>query len=267
MFSIHISLFNGQVFTLPIPRNFLPKFVDFTGTINSEGLTFLSNEFYFLNQIRSGMIRCDDYKELFVLFAHKNVIREAISIKSTFATPEVKLKDCSKIFNHTHIGMNNSLTPEGIELVYKSQQFNQAWIHINNYNVVFNEYHEYCIAHVSQPPIHKPNGFGGFGVSTFGVPTFGVSTFGSVFGVPYQKTNQPKLAPLVPLCPPKGFFIEEPKDSEKINVSKLKSFTGGDTIDIKNMVETNPTNPQTPQKKHTADVELVCPGAPKKGRK
>ena len=248
MFSIHISLFDGQSHTLPIPRKFLPCYVDPSGSITAEGLIFLSNQFYFLNQIRSGMVRCTNFKSLIMLFAHKTVIRDSIAIKTSFATRE--MKDCSKIFNHTHIAMDNFLTPEGIELVFGSQQFNIAWIHVNNYIPVFNEYYEYCLALVSQPSTHQSSGFASIGVSGF-------SGFGgfSGFSVPYQKTNQPKLAPLVPLCPPKGFFIEEPKDSEKIDVSKLKFFTGGEPIE-----------PKTPQKKHTADEELVCPGAPKKGR-
>jgi hypothetical protein len=232
MFSIHISLFDGQVFSLPIPRKFLPKFVDFTGTINSEGLTFLSNEFYFLNQIRFAMIRCNDFKSLFMLFAHKTVIRESISIKTSFASRE--LKDCSRVFNHIHIGMNNFLTPEGIELVFGSQQFNTAWMHINNYNVVFNEYHEYCVAHVSQPPTHQPSGFTSVGFSSGGFSGFsGFGGFGGFggFDTTSRKTNPLNLPPLVPMFPPKGFDIKKPT---------------------------------TPEKKHKAEEELECPGAPKK---
>jgi len=162
MFSIYISFFDGQTHTLPIPRGFSSTFIYPSGTITPEGLTFLSNQFYFLNQIRSGMVRCNDFKSMFMLFAHKSSVRESISIKTPFTTHN--LKDCSKIFNHTHIGMNNFLTPEGIELIFGSQQFNTAlipWIHITNYNVVFNEYYEYCVAHVTQPP--TSNKFGGFG--------------------------------------------------------------------------------------------------------
>jgi len=137
MFSIHIFLFNGQSYILPIPYNFLPSFVEMDGIITQEGLTFLSKQFYFLNQICSGKVKCDDFKSFFELFAHKKSIRDVISIKTIFSSYE--LKDCSKIFNHTHIGDKNFLTPEGIELIFGSNKFEFAWIYINNYNVIFNE--------------------------------------------------------------------------------------------------------------------------------
>lgn len=243
MFSIQISLFDGQTYTLPILRGFSPKFIDSTGAINSDGIKFLTNEFYFLNQIRSGMVRCTNFKSLFMMFAHKNVIRESITIKTSFASRD--LKDCSKIFNHTHIGMNNFLTPEGIELVFGSQQFITSWIHINNYIPVFNEYYDYCVAHVSQPVTHQPS-----------IPTF--KGFGSGFGSGFDITSQtqPTLAPLVS-HPTRFIIFEEPKDSEKIDTTKF----------IEPTETTKTTKPSTPQKKHKADEELVCPGAPKKGRK
>jgi hypothetical protein len=55
-----------------------------------------------------------------------------------------RLKDCSLIFNHTHIGVNNFLTPEGVELIFGPHHYNNACIYISNYFQVFKEYYEYC---------------------------------------------------------------------------------------------------------------------------
>ena len=142
MFSIIISFYDGHTQTLPIPRSFIPLYINSDGMITYDGIVFLTKQYFFLDEIRSGMVKCNDFKSLIMLFGHKNSIRESISIKTSFST--CNLKDCSKIFNHNHIGMGHFLTPEGIELVFGSQQFNTAWIHIDNYILVFNEFYEYC---------------------------------------------------------------------------------------------------------------------------
>jgi hypothetical protein len=130
-------------------------FVDSTGYINHEGITFLTNEFYFLNQIRSAIIRCNDFKTLFMLFSHKTSFRNSISFHSQ--TSMRTMNSCSRIINHTHIGLNNFLTPEGIELVFGTQQHESVWIHIQNYSDVFTDYHAYCSSQTPQPSVKQPN--------------------------------------------------------------------------------------------------------------
>lgn len=196
MFSIIISFYDGHTQTLPIPRSFIPLYINSNGMITYDGIVFLTNQYFFLDEIRSGMVKCNDYKSLIMLFGHKNLIRESISIKTSFESRY--LKDCSKIFNHTHIGMGHFLTPKGFELVFGSNEYNTSWIHIDNHFIVFKEFYEYCQAHVSDTITKQPSF---------------IST-----SIP-QPTTQPT------------------------------------------------TQLTTPQKKHTADNDIICPDAPKKGRK
>lgn len=144
LFLINISLCDGQTFSLPIPRKFVTRYVNPDGSITSEGLAFLTDQFYFSSYIQSGMICCNDLPLLFKLFAHKNAIRESISIRAStlHELREVKLSDCSRIFNSNHIDMNIYLTREGISLVFGSDQYKIAWLYINNYTIVFNEINE-----------------------------------------------------------------------------------------------------------------------------
>jgi len=136
-----MNLYDDSTYTIPIPHKFVPEFVLPSGIITHEGITFLLNNFYFLNQIRYATIICNDYTTMFMLFGYKNTIRDSIIINTS--TTMRRLKDCSYIFNHTHIGINNFLTPEGIELIFGTKYTN-AWIYIINYFQIFKEYHEYC---------------------------------------------------------------------------------------------------------------------------
>lgn len=228
MFSIHINLHDGNTYTIPIPRKFVPEFVLPSGIITPDGITFLLNEFYFLNQIHYAIIKCNDYASMFMLFGHKNIIRDSIVINTINTIRQ--LKDCSRIFNHTHIGINNFLTPEGVELIFGPQYYNNAWIYISNYFQVFKEYYEYCSEDVSQSDFYLYESFGDTNFSTI-------------------KTTQ-------------FVFFEEPKNTEQIDVNKFKSMCGNDTIFTRSIVMES----VTPERKNKADEELVCPIAPKKAR-
>lgn len=254
IFTIHISLYNGHTYSIPICRNFLPKFVDSTGYINNEGITFLTNEFYFLNQIRSAMIRCNDFKTLFMLFSHKSSFRDSISFQSQISMRPMNI--CSRIINHEHIGLNNFLTSEGIELVFGSQQHKNVWIHIQNYSVVFTEYYAYCVSQVLPPPVKQP----GFG---FGY-TFGASNINTPVG--FFNLSLPVPTPTF-VSPFRNSSIEETNDREVINVESDNDKMYTRNIFGTKMTSVSTSVPRTPEKKHKSDEELVCPDAPKKVRK
>jgi len=202
MFSLLITLYDGRNYIFPIFKNFQQKYIDSTGSVTSDGIKYITEKFYFLNQIQKTEVYCNDFKTFFMMFGHKHSIREALTIYTN--TKSKKLIDSSRIFNHTHIGTYNYLTPDGVKLVFGSECDEQAWISITNYEIVFNEYYEYCKGYDSQPPTHKPSGFG-FGIS-FGTGTGDFCSFTScepLFSTPPQKKHKADEELICPDAPKK----------------------------------------------------------------
>lgn len=231
MFIIHITLYDGRSFAIPVMRHLLPSYVQSDGYINVEGIKFLTSQFYFLNQINFAMLRCNDFKSLFMLYAHKQSFRKSITFSSF--TKTVKMSDTSKIFNYTFIKKDNMLTPEGCQLVFGPGEFNTtALISITNYNTIYTEYIDYCKACVAPPPVHQPSFGFGFGSSVL-------------------------------VAPPTPFFGFTPQTS----TTQSHKFNGfGNGFGSVNLSDVQ-GEPSTPTKKHKNEDELVCPDAPKKTRK
>ena len=188
MFSILISLYDGRSYIFPIFKNFQIRYIDSSGTFTPDGIKYISDKFYFLNQIQKAEVYCDNFKLLLTLFGHKQTIRNALTVYTPNSSK--KLIDSSRIFNHTHISTNNYLTPEGVKLVFGTDCNEHAWILISNYQIVFDEYYKYCESYESQPPTHKSSGFG-FGYS-LGCGEISMPLFKNVTTPLFKNVNTPQ---------------------------------------------------------------------------
>jgi hypothetical protein len=153
MFTIKVFLHDNRIYNIPMMRDFLSEYVDPTGIVNPEGIKFLTSQFYFLNQINYAILKCYDYKTLFMLYAYSTSFRDSISFYTL--TKTIKLNEVSRIFNHTHISKDNMLTPDGTSLVFGPGIHCNASIRINNYNTIYRNYYAYCYAHTTPPPTHQ----------------------------------------------------------------------------------------------------------------